>query len=190
MRVGIAVFLAVATVAGNASSDDTKKAAPAQPDVQSMFPKAGPEQAILKQDVGVWDATVESMMGGPPTVSKGVETNAMMGDLWLITDFRGDFMGKPFLGHGVSGYDSSKKKYVSTWVDSMSIGPQVSESTYDGAKKTMTGSMEGPDPSGKTSKMTSVVEWKDADTRVFTMSTAGPDGKQITAMRITYKRRK
>jgi len=61
------------------------------------------------------------------------------------------------------------------------------EGTYDPATKTLTAMMEGPDPSGVVTKIKETTEWKDADTRVFTMY--APDGKTVS-MRITYKRRK
>jgi hypothetical protein len=167
-------------------SEETKKAAPAMP----PLPKPGPEHEVLKNDAGVWDATVEMLGPGAPNVSKGVETNTMLGGLWLVTDFKSEMMSQPFQGHGVAGYDPARKKYVGTWVDSMSTGLQISESSYDASKKTMTGWIEGPDMSGKTAKMKAVTEYKDPDTRVFTMYFPGPDGKEAPGMRITYKRRK
>jgi hypothetical protein len=129
--------------------------------------------------------------GAPPTVSKGVETNTLgTGGMWLSTEFKGDMMSMPFHGHGVATWDSGKNKYVSTWIDNMSTGMSMGESTYDASSKKMTGIIEGPDMTGKVSKMRSVVEWKDPDTRVFTMYGPTPDGKEVTMMRITYKRRK
>jgi hypothetical protein len=65
----------------------------------------------------------------------------------------------------------------------------MGESTWDAATKTLTGSMESSDPSGHPSKMKSVVEYKDASTRVFTMYMTGPDGKEVPGMRITYKKK-
>jgi hypothetical protein len=157
-------------------------------------PKPGPEHAILKQDEGAWDATVEMFMapGAPPMTSKGVETNAIgCGGLCLITDFKGEMgPGQPFHGHGTSVWDPGKKKYVGTWTDSMSSGIALGESTYDAAAKTMTGTMEGADATGKVSKMKSVVQYKDANTRVFTMYMTGPDGKEVPGMTITYVKRK
>lgn len=155
-------------------------------------PKPGPEHEVLKTDVGTWDATVESFMsGGPaPMISKGTETNALVGGLWLVTDFKADLMGMPFVGHGVTGYDAHKKKYVGTWVDTMSSGLGLTEATWDAATKTMTGTMEAPDPAGQVQKMKSVVTYKDPDTRIFTMSGAGPDGKDVTFLKITYLRKK
>ena len=60
-------------------SEETKKTAPAPP---PPLPKPGPEHEVLKSDAGVWDATVEMLGPGPPSVSKGVETSAMLGGLW------------------------------------------------------------------------------------------------------------
>jgi hypothetical protein len=154
-------------------------------------PKPGPEHELLKQDVGTWDATVEVFEPGkPPAVSKGVETTTLVGGFWAISDFKSQMMGQPFEGRGAAGYDPARKKYVSTWVDSMSTGYYLGESTYDAKTKTMTGWLEGPDPTGKTSKTKATTEWKDADTKVFTMYMTGPDGKEVPTMKITYKRRK
>jgi hypothetical protein len=188
MRLNLAA-LCLALVAPAAGAQDKPAAAP--PGMPAA-PKAGPEHEVLKHDVGTWDATVESFMPGAaqPMVSKGTETNSLVGGLWLVTDFKSDMMGQPFQGHGVSGWDPNKKKYVGTWVDTMSTGLGLSESTYDAATKTLTGTFEGPDPTGQIMKMKAVTVMKDPDTRVFTMSGPGPDGKDMTYMRITYQRKK
>ena len=186
--VGLVAAGAAARQAGQATEAKKPAAAPAGP----PMPKPGPEQAVLKNDVGTWDATVEMMMGPPgtpPTVSKGVEINTLMGGMWLATTFKSTMMGQPFQGRGLAGYDSNKKKYVSTWVDTMSTGLMLGESTYDAATKTMTGWMEGPDETGKIVKSKAVSRSLDANTRVFTMYTTGPDGQEAPIMKITYKRR-
>jgi hypothetical protein len=156
------------------------------------MPTPGPEHELLKKDVGTWDATVEMMMppGQPP--AKGTEVNVMgPGGLWLITDFKSDnMMGAAFQGHGVGGWDPAKKKYVGTWVDSMSTGVSLTESTYDPATKTLTGMLEGPGPDGQPMKMKAVTQYKDDGSRVFTMYMKGPDGKEAPTMRITYTRKK
>jgi hypothetical protein len=157
------------------------------------MPKPGPEHALLKMDVGTWDAVVEVFPGpgAPAMTSKGVEVNTLgCGGLCLITDFKGEAMGAPFEGHGVATWDPKKKKYVGSWTDSMSTGIASGESTYDPATKKWSGTMEGPDSTGAIVKSRSVVEMKDAATRVFTLYSPGPDGKEMQAMRITYTRRK
>lgn len=157
------------------------------------MPTAGPEHAILKMDEGTWDAVVEFVPGpgAPPMTSKGVEVNIVgCGGLCLISDFKGEAMGKPFHGHGVTTWDTVKKKYAGSWTDSMSMGMAVTEATYDAATKKMTGSMEGPDMTGAVVKTRNVSEWKDKDTRVMTAFAPGPDGKEMQVLKITSTRRK
>jgi len=185
-KAALAVALVALFLAGPAAAQASQAMPPT--------PQPGPEHKILKQDEGTWDATVEMFTapGAPPMVSKGVETNTVgCGGLCLITDFKGEMApGQPFYGHGTSTYDSGKKKYVGSWTDSMSTGLSISEGTYDPAAKSMTGWMEGPDMTGKIARMKSVVHYKDADTRIFTMYATGPDGKEVPGMRITYTRKK
>jgi hypothetical protein len=157
-------------------------------------PKPGPEHKLFHDDAGTWNATVEVFPapGAPPQVSKGIENNTVGCEgLCLISDFKGEMApGQKFHGHGTSAWDPAKKKYVGTWTDSMSTGISVGESTYDPATKTSTGWMEGPDPSGKVVKSKAVVQYKDPNTRVFTMYQKDKDGKEIPAMKITYSRQK
>ena len=152
----------------------------------------GPEHAVLKDDVGTWDATVEMMIPGiPPSApSKGVEVNALScNGLCLVTDFKGEVMGSPFQGHGVNTWDPAKKKYVGSWSDSMAPGIATTEGTWDAATKTMNGTMEAPDGQGGTAKMRSTVVYTPDGKRVFSMFMPGPDGKEMPTMRITYVKR-
>ena len=151
------------------------------------------EHAALALSEGTWDATVEISMGPPgtpPQTSKGVEVNRMCcGGLWMISEFKSDPGSAPFEGYGLTGYEPSKKKYITTWVDSDLTTPMTSEGTYDAAKRTLTmrGSMTSR---GKTLQWRNVEVWKDDDTRQYTMYQRGPDGKESPSMSITYRRRK
>jgi Protein of unknown function (DUF1579) len=156
-------------------------------------PKPGPEHKLLTADAGTWDAVVEmhAEPGKPPMKSKGVEVNTIgCSGRCLITNFKGDMGGAPFEGAGVTTYDPKKKKYISSWTDSMSAGLSLGESTYDASTKKWSGFMEGPDMSGNIMKARSVVEVTAAGTRVFTLYGPGPDGKEGEMMKITYTRRK
>jgi hypothetical protein len=158
------------------------------------MPKPGPEHDIFKMDVGTWDAAVavSTAPGEKPMTSKGVEVNTLgCGGLCLISDFKGEMMpGTPFHGHGVATWDALKKVYRGSWTDSMSVGLMVAESKWDPATKKMTGMMEGPDMSGKVTKMRAVVDYATPGKRVFTLHSPGPDGKEAQAMQITYTLRK
>jgi hypothetical protein len=94
-----------------------------------------------------------------------------------------------FEGLGATSYDPAKKKYINIWIDSMSTSPTLSEGTYDKATKTMTLAGSMPMPDGKSMKATMTTVAKDADTKTFTLKGAGPDGKEVEMLHITYKRR-
>ncbi len=194
MKTAICAALLAALALGAGADEAKKPQAAAAPQGMPPMPKLGPEQAVLKSHVGTWDATIEMWTdpSQPPTTSKGVDTTVLgPGGFSVLTDYQGEFMGAPFTGHGVMTYDAARQKYVGTWLDSMTAGIGISHGTYDAAKKTMTDSMEGPDLTGKIAKMKTVTEWKDADTRVFSMyNPVGSDGKEAVGMRITYQRRK
>jgi hypothetical protein len=186
---GLAATLVLAVLPSVWAQQATGKAeAPAM----SPMVQPGPEHAVLQHDEGTWDATVEMATGpgAPPAVSKGVETVTMAGGLFQVTDFQSEMMGQPFRGHGVTIWDTAKKQYVSTWIDNMSSGFTHGEATYDAAAKKMSGTMEGPDATGKIMNIRVVTSWPDRDTRVFMMYMKSPDGKEAPGMTITYKRRK
>jgi hypothetical protein len=156
-------------------------------------PQPGPEHKILSMDAGTWDASLELKPPGMPAMnSKGVEENVVgCGGLCLVTSFKSEMgPGAMFEGHGLTAYDATTKKYVGSWTDSMSSGIATSEGTYDEAAKTMTSSMEAKDPSGNVAKSRAVSQYLDADHKVMTMYTTGPDGKEIESMKISYTRRK
>jgi hypothetical protein len=154
---------------------------------QPPLPKPGPEHEHLKQMEGTWEANVKF----PGGESKGTMTYKMeLGGLWLLSNFKGQFGGQPFQGKGIDGYDSVKKKYVSIWVDSMSMAPMISEGTFDKERKVLTMFGEGPAMEGKMTKYKSVIEIKDHDTMVFTMSGPLKEGKEQSMLTITYTRKK
>jgi hypothetical protein len=153
---------------------------------QQEPPKPGPEHEHLKALEGMWDATATSAGGETKgTLGRKMDLNG----LWLLEHFQGEAGGMKFEGRGATSYDAAKKKYVNVWIDSMSTSPMVSEGTYDKSSKTLTMKGDMPMPDGKTMKITMVTVTKDANTNVFTMTGAGPDGKDFEMIKITYKRR-
>ena len=160
---------------------------------QQAAPLAAKEQAFLRALEGSWDATVSMQMepGTPATLSTGIEKiTATCGGLWLMSEFKSELKGQSFEGRGMIGYDSNKKKIVTAWVDSMQSWISTTEGTLDASGKKLTSLSEQPDPqTGKPKLMKMLEEHIDADTRRYSMSTAGPDGKDTIIMTITYKRR-
>jgi hypothetical protein len=157
-----------------------------------LTPKPTREHELLKKDVGSWDATVKfwEQPGGEEQGSTATEKNELLpGGYWLISRFEGSFGPAKFVGIGTFGYDPEQKKYVGTWVDSMSPYMMVTKAEYDAATKTLTGTGESRDPNtGEAMPTKSISRYVDNNTRTFEMYTPGPDGKDWKMMEITYKR--
>jgi len=154
-------------------------------------PQLGAEYAVFQKDVGTWDAhiVVRPGPGQPEQVSRGVTVNRLVaGGRWLVTEFRNETTG--FEGHGVYGWDATKKKYVGTWVDDMRSFLSVAEGTWDEQARTMTYRNELTRPDGNVMRWREVTESRDADTQVFRTLFAGPDGSEFEAMTVTYTRRR
>ncbi|MFO0906831.1 MAG: DUF1579 domain-containing protein [Isosphaeraceae bacterium] len=158
--------------------------------------QALPEHKLLAAEEGTWDAAIKTFEAGPdaaPSVSKGTEVNELLpGGLWIISKFEGDFGGMKFHGRGQYGYDPVKKKYVGTWLDSMSTILSVLEGDYDAKAKTLTFTGDGYDPVQKAKfSQRMVTAMKDDGSRVFTLYMKY-EGQPAEAkfMEITYTKRK
>jgi hypothetical protein len=158
-------------------------------------PKPGKEHKAFESELGTWDAVIKTWVdpNGEPMESKGVEINTLLpGGLWLISEFKGDFAGAEFHGRGQYGYDTHKKKYVGTWIDSMTTSAMLMEGDYDEKTGTLTLLGDGFDPGlNKVVKTKTVSSTKPDGSRIMTMYMV-PDGsgEGVKMMEISYKKRK
>jgi hypothetical protein len=122
--------------------------------------------------------------------SKGTSVMTMVGDFWIAEEFNGSFMGTPFKGRGFTGYDADKKKWIGTWIDSMTPQLTVMEGVSEGANKIVY-NYQAPSQSGAgLSKHRLVCDGKDNDHFTLTFFETGADGKEAETMQIQYVRRK
>ena len=130
--------------------------------------------------------------GKPAIKAKGTETSRLIGGFWVVGEGKGEMMNMPFTSVLTLGYDPDKKKYVGTWVDSMSSYLWKYEGTVDATGKILTLETEGPCPMapGKLSKFREVTEFKSKDHRVFTSSILADDGKWTTMVTVNSHRKK
>jgi hypothetical protein len=150
------------------------------------FPKPTPEHVWLQQFVGEWESETEAMMepGKPPVKAKGTETIRPLGGFWTISEVKSTMMDMPFSGNLTLGYDTDKKKYVGTWVDSMTGHLWEYEGNLDATGKTLTLESEGVCPMrpGKMSKFKETIQVVNDDHKVFSSAIQGEDGKWVTMM--------
>ncbi|MCK6481044.1 MAG: DUF1579 domain-containing protein [Planctomycetes bacterium] len=108
----------------------------------------GEEHRRMAAECGEWTAAGKMWMaaGAPPTESTSEATIRMIhGGRFQVMDFRGDFMGMPFEGTGITGFDNVTKEYTSVWVDSMNTGTMITRGKATGPGRIeLTGSMKDP----------------------------------------------
>ncbi len=187
-------LLLVAALAVAALAGDEKKAAqePSAAEMQAMMTAMTPGEhhEHMKKLAGNHTYTMKMWMdpSAPPTESTGKRTSEfLLGGRFLEEKYSGTFMGMPFEGIGVLGFDNVQKQYVGTWIDNMGTGIMTSHGTCDKTGWTMTG--ESSDPmTGKKWTSRSVV--KIVDDNTFTMEMYGPgaDGKEYKMMEMTCKK--
>lgn len=159
------------------------------------YAAVGPQHEALQRREGSWSATVKFWMapGTEPEVSTATSTvEPIMGGRYMLERFSSSMPdGSAFEGMGLVGYDNIKQAFQALWIDTMSTGLLLAESTRaseDFSKIEYTG--ESPDPiAGAYKHQRSMEHWVDDDTRVLETWEAGPDGREMKTMEITYTRR-
>jgi len=140
---------------------------------------------------GRWNASIRSWMepGGPVTESSGTsEQKMILGGRFLQQDFTSEVMGSPFDGMGITGYDNHTRKYVSTWMDSMSTAIMYFEGTAGPDGKTIIQEASYDDPVKGPMKWRSLTSIPNDDTVLFEMYVIDGKGKEEKMMEITYAR--
>ncbi|MGA6925596.1 MAG: DUF1579 domain-containing protein [Desulfosarcina sp.] len=162
-------------------------------DVYHKLAIPGEPHELLAKMAGSWNTTGKSWMdpGSPPTEFTGTsEQKMILGGRFLQQKYAAQFMGSPYNGFGLNGYDNHTKKYVSTWMDSMGTGIMVFEGNSDADGNTITQECRFDDPAKGPVKWRSITRIVDDDTYLFEMYTADAGGKEIKMMEIGYSRRK
>ena len=141
---------------------------------------------------GSWTTQTKEWMepGKPPSESTGsVEMKMLLDGRFLQQEFTGNMMGHPYTGIGTTAYDNLRKKYVSTWIDSMGTGIFVMEGTASPDGKTITLRGQHAEPGG--GQMSHRAVWKivDNNTQTFEMYGSHGHGKEVKMMEIAYLRK-
>jgi hypothetical protein len=153
----------------------------------------GEHHEHLAKYVGKWKAAIKmwQMPGAPPTESEGTaEIVALMDGRYFHATHEGTFMGQPFKGMGIDGYDNIRKKHVGSWIDTMGTGIMNYEGTCSDDHKVVTTHAEVDDPmSGQRIKMRQVTTSIDNNTFTYEAFAKNPAGEgEMQVMEITYTR--
>lgn len=152
----------------------------------------GEPHKLFASLAGSWTTTTKEWMepGKPPTESTGTADLKMLLDgRFLYQEFVSQMMGQPFSGIGIDGYDNLRKKYVTTWIDTMGTGFFTMEGTASADGKTIT--LKGQHAELGGGHMTHRAVWKiaDSNTQTFDMYGTHQGGKEMKMLEIAYTRK-
>lgn len=180
------------------SFGEDKPAADAAPAMDAAMLEAmkyaapGKEHEQLASLAGTFTADVSMWMapGAEPQKSTGeLKSEMILGGRYLQGTYTGSFMGQPFHGISLMGYDNYAGKYFNLWIDDMSTIAMVSRGTTDAEGKvlTLTGDFECP-MTKSTHATRQVMTVIDADTHKFEMFDQEPGKEETKVMEIIYTR--
>lgn len=160
------------------------------------YASPGEMQKMLAKSDGTWNGENTMWMenNGKPMTSTSEATNKMIfGGRYQMGEHKGNFMGMPFEGISIVGYDNAKKKFVSSWIDNMGTGIMNMEGEWNSSKKSIEfkGKMTDPARPGEDCDVREVFTIVDDNHHVMEMY--GPDaktGKEYKTMEIKYSRKK
>lgn len=198
MRVSIITVVSVCALVVTSSAVAKDRKADKQMDPQAMMETykklatPGEPHKQLAGLAGSWTTKTKEWMepGKPPMESTGsVEMKVLLDGRYLQQEFTGDMMGQPYTGVGITGYDNLRKRYVSTWIDSMGTGIFMMEGTATADGKTITLKGHHAEPGG--GQMAHRAVWKlvDDNTQTFDMYGSHHGGKEMKMMEIVYTRK-
>jgi len=156
----------------------------------------GEMHKMLAKYDGNWTGETTAWMEGGGKPQKGVSESSnkmIFGGRYQVSNYKGSFMGMPFEGMSIMGYDNGKKKFVSTWIDNMGTGIMNAEGDWNATKKTVEfkGKMTDPSRPGKECDVREVYTFIDDNNHTIEMY--GPDsktGKEMKTMEIKLIRKK
>jgi hypothetical protein len=152
----------------------------------------GAPHKVLASMAGSWNTKTRAWMepDKPPMEGTGTcEQKMLLDGRYLQQEYAGEMMGSPFTGINLIGYDNHTKKYVSTWIDSMSTGIYYFEGTASRDGKRITQESRYDDPVRGPTVWRSVTRIVDDNTLQYEMYLTSKGGKKEKMMEMTVTRK-
>ena len=186
--------VAVLTVAIVCFSTPTR--AQGDDDMKAMMAYAAPGDIhkMMAKSVGTWTGAISMWMQpntSPITSTAEMKNEMILGGRYLKGTNSGNFMGQPFEGISVTGYDNAKKVFINNWIDNMGTGMMTLTGTWDAATNSITfkGTMVDP-ASGKDVPVRQVLKFVDDNHQVMEMyASAGAGGAEFKTMEIKFTKK-
>jgi hypothetical protein len=152
----------------------------------------GPPHKTLASLEGSWITRTRAWMDPDKTPMEGTGTcdqKMLLGGRYLQQEYTSEMMGSPFAGINIIGYDNYTKKYVSSWIDTMSTGIYYFEGTGSADGRMITQECSYDDPVRGPMVWRSVTRIVDDNTLRYEMYLTPKGGKEEKMMEMTMTRK-
>jgi hypothetical protein len=152
----------------------------------------GAPHKMLASLAGSWTTRTRAWMepDKPPMEGTGTcEQKMLLDGRYLQQEYTGEMMGSTFIGINLVGYDNHTRKYVSTWIDSMSTGIYCFEGSAGADGKIITQQSSYDDPVRGPMIWRSVTKIVDNNTLKYEMYLTPKGGKEEKMMEMTVTRK-
>lgn len=189
---GLCLVLTVSVAMAKDKKPEKQMDPQAMMEMYQKLATPGEPHKLFASLAGSWTTTTKEWMepGKPPTESTGTADMKMLLDgRFLYQEFVSQMMGQPFSGIGIDGYDNLRKRYVTTWMDTMGTGFFTMEGTASADGKTITLKGQHDEPGGGHMTHRAVRKIVDSNTQTFDMYGTHQGGKEMKMLEIAYTRK-
>lgn len=143
------------------AADEAEEETAAEPELPRsvMMGQPGPVHEMLMARTGTWRVKIQiTMPDGEVLENSGImQSEAVLDGRFITSLFKSSFMGQPFLGRSMDGYDNETQEYFSFWFDNTSTQIIHYRGTSDDDGKTITYFANTIDPeTGETVQLKSI----------------------------------
>lgn len=194
--VGVGAATWSVNAADEMGGDTGASAMPSQEEMMAAYAKyaaTGDAHILLARMEGTFNAECVDYLdpSGEPKTTKGLQVNRMILDgRFLENMFKGEMMGQPYKGFGLTGYDMVKKQFINIWADTMGTSwiTSAGESDEKGTQVTLVGSYDNP-VLGQTVTLRQVYKVHSKNSYSFELHGPNPQtGEEILMMQVKYTR--
>lgn len=188
------VVLMLVALPGLAIAQEEEPAEYAAPSMEEMMAAMmeagmpGEMHELLQRTVGTWNFTLKMYMdpANPMEMTGTSKTEAIMDGRFVAEHVESEFMGQPFRGMGLTGYDNVSGEFQAIWIDNMTTTLYTYTGELEGDAIVMTGIHVDP-MSGEEVPQRSVLTFVDDD-HMLVENYETRDGEERLTMELHYTR--
>lgn len=180
--LGLTAAATLCATANLVAQDAQEASAPSPEMVARMSP--GPMHEKLDPLIGEWKMSGKYRMTPDAPWEEfdaTVERKWIMDGRFVEETVESEFMGQPFKGLGIVGYDNVREEYTMVWIENMSTGTWMTTGKLEGDKLVFEGENSNCMTGEKDCWGKSVLEMADGR-HTFKGYSKGPDGKEFVSM--------